>query len=157
MTRGKSNMTSFLDLTLIMVGAIAMLAQVNITNIETGETTRIGEHETAEYFHYATDRLFADGEARLSDKGLDIIAKLAPRIGDARAHVTMPIVRKTANSRLNNWELAAARTAAIFHALQGHGVSESSLQSGPMRVAVNPQDAKQKDPKIEIILIAPKS
>lgn len=157
MSRGKTSMTSFLDLTLIMVGAIAMLAQLNISNIKTAASADIGQHETAQHFAYAPRTLFADNEARLSDKGQAMIAKLAPKIHDGRVRVIVPIDQQAGNSRLNNWELASARTAAIFHALNSHGISETKLESGQMRVEDETPEAGREASKIQIIRITPKT
>lgn len=151
MIRAKANMTSFLDLTLIMLGAIAMLVQVNISDRQSASSPSSRKDNIAEHFHFQAARLFSDNDARLSDEGQALIAKLASKFQDSQIRVIVPVVRQKGSSRLNNWELSAARTAAIFHVLHRNGISEKSLESGPMRVAEAVTDRNEKSGMVEII------
>ncbi|MEM1132585.1 MAG: hypothetical protein AAGH53_06600 [Pseudomonadota bacterium] len=143
MSRRNRTMTGFLDLALIMVGATALVAQVTLQNATDADGT--ASEETVQHFRYAPDQLFAAGEARLLPSGQEIIAKLVPEMGGANVRVKVPLDGGAQQNRLNKWELASARTAAIFHALHKNGVSEERLESTAMRPADSAKGSMQID------------
>ncbi|WOE74753.1 hypothetical protein [Alterisphingorhabdus coralli] len=143
MSRRNRTMTGFLDLALIMVGATALVAQVTLQNATESDGT--AANEAVQHFRYAPDQLFAAGEARLSASGQAIIANLVPEMRGANIRVKVPLDGSAQQNRLNKWELASARTAAIFHALHQNGVAEQRLESTAMRPADNAQGAMQID------------
>lgn len=148
MIRNQPGMTSFLDLALIMVGATALVAQINLENTQSASAA--GNHETITHFRYTTDEIFAGDEARLSDNGQTIIANLVPQMRGAKIRVHVPLYNIASNSRLNQWELASARTAAIFYTLHKQGVSQDRLEAAAIRVSEATGLGDQKVDKISI-------
>jgi hypothetical protein len=67
--------------------------------------------------------LFVDGEAMLSAKGKRRLAKV-----DTGAHYRISVgIDHSGGARLDQWELAAARTAALARALRTAGVAEDRI------------------------------
>ncbi|MEO1045851.1 MAG: hypothetical protein AAFX04_10460 [Pseudomonadota bacterium] len=142
-------MTSFLDLALIMVGATALVAQVNLRQVESAAFA--GDETNARQFHFALEELFAPDDARLSPGGQQEMAELAPRLGDDNVRVHVPAEQAGSSSgRLNGWEMASARMASILHALHRHGIAEEKLETAAIKVTRSEAIMDEEDETVTI-------
>lgn len=111
---------SFADLGLLLLACFVLLHALHQARPDAGAT-----EATAGATLAAAD-LFEPGEARLTETGKAEIAALARRAGGARVEVT-GIGAAERNDRLDAFELAAARAAAVARALKEAGVAEESI------------------------------
>lgn len=97
-----------------------------------------GNADTAAVAGFPAAGLFEPGEAILKT---DARARFAKMGADARVHAARVVVsaqgRDAGSARLDSWELAAARTAAIGRAIRAGGVSDDMIEIAipPMRGA----------------------
>lgn len=83
-------------------------------------------------------RLFEPGEALLTSAGRTQVAAFAARAGQKKIHL-VSIGADLGTSRLDAWELAAARAAAVARALVASGVPEERIQLAIDRAEARPQ------------------
>ncbi|MDM7927765.1 hypothetical protein [Blastomonas fulva] len=136
MTPAQRTTVSFLDLALIMTGVMAMIASVGDRHPAVAEALAdsFGSSApvSAERVTLKLARLFEPQEARLTDQGVADITALGVRARPAKSKtveigIIVPVVAEKGASRLDRWELAAARTAAIMRVLADQGVADSAM------------------------------
>ncbi|MEM8918294.1 MAG: hypothetical protein AAGE37_05480 [Pseudomonadota bacterium] len=137
-------LTSFLDLVLIMLGAMALLIANKLegTRVLDAVSETFGGTGLADPLPaLAIDQLFEHREARLTPEGMARLDTLSRQLSDGQniVHIRVP-VEKTGEDRLLGWELAAARTASIAWQLRQYGVSEDQI------VPKMPDSAQEEDP-----------
>lgn len=88
-----------------------------------------GNADEAAIIGYAATTLFEPGEAILKDDARTRFARLG---AEARAHADRVVVsaqgRDDGSARLDSWELAAARTAAVGRAIRAGGVADDRIE-----------------------------
>lgn len=130
MTPAQRTTLSFLDLALIMTGVMAMIASVGDRHtVADAFSNSFGAQnlERSKTVALPLAKLFEPQEARMTAKGVQAIAALGGKNRQAEFAIAVPVVTQEAASRLDRWELAAARTAAIMRVLADHGVAESAI------------------------------
>ena len=113
---------SFADLGLLLLGCFVLLHAMESAKPKVAGSAAIGEPTSG----YLAADLFERGEARLTERGRALLAGL----GRASAGRNVSIVSTgigEGGSRLDRFELAAARSAAVARTLQENGVGEGSL------------------------------
>ncbi|SIN62815.1 OmpA family protein [Parasphingorhabdus marina DSM 22363] len=142
-------LTSFLDLVLIMLGAMALLIANKLEGnrvLEAVSDTFGGPGLVASLPPMPVDQIFENQEARLSAEGIVRIQTLSRQVSESQniVHIRVP-VEQTREDRLQGWELAAARTASIAWQLRQNGVAEdrivprmpdSAVSEGPAHVTL---------------------
>ncbi|MDM7955996.1 hypothetical protein [Blastomonas sp.] len=131
MTPAQRTTLSFLDLALIMTGVMAMIASVGDRHPAVAEAL-VDSFGTpgaasAQPTTLPIARLFEPQEARLTGQGVAQIAALAHKAKGAHIGIRVPVVAEKGASRLDRWELAAARTAAIMRVLAEQGIADSAM------------------------------
>ncbi len=131
MTPAQRTTVSFLDLALIMTGVMAMIASVGDRHVAVAEafSDSFGA-ETAvrsETVALPLVDLFEPQEARMTAKGVQAVAALGGNNRQAEFAIAVPVVTQEGASRLDRWELAAARTAAIMRVLADNGVADGAM------------------------------
>lgn len=130
MTPAQRTTVSFLDLALIMTGVMAMIASVGDNHPAVAEALSESFGATAQPVQrhaLSLADLFEPEEARLTAAGSRQIAALAEQSKSAEIGISVPVVADKGASRLDRWELAAARTAAIMRVLADHGMADDAL------------------------------
>ena len=131
MTPAQRTTVSFLDIALIMTGVMAMIASVGDRHPAVAEALadNFGARKSAPVERIALPlaRLFEPQEARLAPDGAATIAALGAKARTAEIGIAVPVVAESGTSRLDRWELAAARTAAIMRVLADQGIADSDL------------------------------
>lgn len=131
MTPAQRTTVSFLDLALIMTGVMAMIASVGDRHLTVADaiSDSFGSQAAARARTVALPlaTLFEPQEARLTAKGMQAIAALGGKNRQAEFAIAVPVVTQESASRLDRWELAAARTAAIMRVLADSGVADRAL------------------------------
>lgn len=131
MTPAQRTTVSFLDLALIMTGVMAMIASVGDRHPAVAEAIADGFSQqtpaAVERVALPLARLFEPQEARLTEQGHAAIAALGAKAASAEFGIAVPVVAESGASRLDRWELAAARTAAIMRVLADQGVADSAM------------------------------
>lgn len=124
-------LTSFLDLVLIMLGAMALLIANGLegTRVLDAVSETFGGAGLADPLPaIAIDQLFESREARLAPDGVTRLEKLSRKIVGRQNIVLIRVpVENTQEDRLQEWELAAARTASIAWQLRQYGVVEDQI------------------------------
>lgn len=129
MNRARS-LVGFVDLTLILLGSLAMIGGMERRQKDYADQVEMEPEPDAERHPSASrpiDAIFEPGEARLSDSGRAWIAEIALRGNGAPLAFSVTSAVGDAGARLDDWEIAAARTASILHALRNAGYPEDSL------------------------------
>lgn len=131
MTPAQRTTLSFLDLALIMTGVMAMIASVGDRHPAVAEalSDSFGSADAARSQHVALPlaSLFEPQEARMTAKGVQAIAALGGKNRQAEFVIAVPVLENKGVSRLDRWELAAARTAAIMRVLADQGVADQAM------------------------------
>ncbi|WP_017672631.1 hypothetical protein [Blastomonas sp. AAP53] len=131
MTPAQRTTVSFLDLALIMTGVMAMIASVGDRHLAVADaiSDSFGSDNAARSKTVALPlaSLFEPQEARMTAKGVQVIAALGGKNRQAEFAIAVPVVTQEAASRLDRWELAAARTAAIMRVLAEAGVADGAM------------------------------
>lgn len=131
MTPAQRTTVSFLDLALIMTGVMAMIASVGDRHAAVAEafSGSFGAQAAvrSQTVTLPLAALFEPQEARLTAKGVQAIAALGGKNRQAEFAIAVPVVTQEAASRLDRWELAAARTAAIMRVLADAGVADGAM------------------------------
>lgn len=131
MTPAQRTTLSFLDLALIMTGVMAMIASVGDRHPAVAEAfaESFGKNGQAAAQHVTLSlaSLFEPQEARLTAEGRQAIAALGGKNRQARFAIAVPVMADKGVSRLDRWELAAARTAAIMRVLADQGVADAAM------------------------------
>lgn len=130
MTAGQRSTLSFLDLALIMTGVMAMLVSVGDGHEATAAaiSEQFGvENDSRKEHSFAVARFFEPRDARLTDYGKSALAQFAKLPATTRIQIAVPVLADESEGRLNNWETAAARTAAIMYQLGALGIDEQRM------------------------------
>jgi len=131
MTPAQRTTLSFLDLALIMTGVMAMIASVGDRHPAVADAFAESFGKTgnaaAERVTLKLTSLFEPQEARLTARGRQAIAALGGKNRQAEFGIAVPVVASNGSSRLDRWELAAARTAAIMRVLAEEGVADGAM------------------------------
>ena len=139
MTPAQRTTVSFLDLALIMTGVMAMIASVGDRHAAVAEafSDSFGTDTAAQPRTVALPlaQLFEPQEARMTAKGVQAIAALGGKNRQAQFVIAVPVLENRGVSRLDRWELAAARTAAIMRVLADQGVADQAMLPDLARTA----------------------
>ncbi|MFN3472953.1 MAG: hypothetical protein ACK4ZW_02795 [Blastomonas sp.] len=131
MTPAQRTTLSFLDLALIMTGVMAMIASVGDRHPAVADALVDSFGKPGAALAQRTSlpiaRLFEPQEARLTGEGAAQIAAVARKAQAARIDIRVPVVAEKGASRLDRWELAAARTAAIMRVLADQGIADHAM------------------------------
>lgn len=148
MTPAQRTTLSFLDLALIMTGVMAMIASVGDRHPVVAEalSDSFGSTSAAQSQHVALPlaSLFEPQEARMTAKGMQAIAALGGNNRQAEFVIAVPVLENKGVSRLDRWELAAARTAAIMRVLADQGVADNAMLPDLARSADPPKGTEGK-------------
>ena len=125
---GNRWIVSFIDLTLIMLGAMALLiaGRNEKHQVASAVATTFGRPKQAsQNQNFLIGQLFEKNEARLSQSGKDRISQIAQAVkaGDRAIYINVSVDKRTTD-RLQEWELAAARIASIAYMMKKFGVQE---------------------------------
>ena len=131
MTPAQRTTLSFLDLALIMTGVMALIASVGDRHPAVAEALSDSfgtqDRAAAERIVVPLAQLFEPQEARLTPKGTARLAALGAKAASAEIGIMVPVVAGSGGSRLDRWELAAARTAAIMRVLADQGIADDAM------------------------------
>ena len=131
MTPAQRTTLSFLDLALIMTGVMAMIASVGDRHpvVADAFSESFGQEKAAQaqQVRLKLSTLFEPQEARLTARGRQTIAALGGKNRQADFAIAVPVLAAQGTSRLDRWELAAARTAAIMRVLADQGVTDAAM------------------------------
>lgn len=136
MTPAQRATVSFLDLALIMTGVMAMIVSVGDRHPAVAEalahsfapdSAAARNALSVQRVQLPVNRLFEPQEARLTDRGRAAIAALASKAPAAQFGIAVPVLADPNGSRLDRWELAAARTAAIMRILADQGIADQAM------------------------------
>ena len=117
---------SFADLCLLLLGFLIITqAKPDPAKLAAGIRSLPGPAAPSEA-SFAAARMFEPGEAVLTIAGRREIAAFAARAGKSRIRLRSAGADR-ATTRLDGWELAAARTAAVARALVADGIAEDRL------------------------------
>jgi hypothetical protein len=116
---------SFADLVLLLLGCFVLLHAMEARRPKADAASAPGIAVPAGQL-LAADRLFEAGEARLTERGRARLLVLAGSLRGGGATVSGRGVGE-AGMRLDRFELAAARTAAVARALREGGIAEASI------------------------------
>lgn len=148
MTPAQRTTLSFLDLALIMTGVMAMIASVGDRHPAVAEalSDSFGNQAAARSRQVALPlaSLFEPQEARMTAKGMQAIAALGGKNRQAQFVIAVPVLENKGVSRLDRWELAAARTAAIMRVLADQGVADQAMLPDLARSSDPPEGAAGK-------------
>ncbi|WP_420605840.1 hypothetical protein [Novosphingopyxis sp.] len=147
MKRSRS-MVGFIDLSLILLGSVALIGELQQRDSKPVKTIKSEQAaDRSETIHVAIGRLFEPDEARLSVQGASWVRQLARQAGGRRVSIRVAIDDLQGSARLDGWEQAAARTAAIMHAMKTSGYPARKLEpamprdgKGPSGVTVSIHD-----------------
>lgn len=116
---------SFADLVLLLLGCFVLLHAMEAQRPKAGAAVAPRDAVPAGRM-LAADSLFEAGEARLTESGR---ARLLALVGSLRGGGVTVSGRGVgqAGSRLDRFELAAARTAAVARTLREGGVAEAAI------------------------------
>lgn len=117
---------SFADLILLLLGCFVMLHAMEAQRPKADSASAVNPAPAPVGQLLAADSLFEPGEARLTEAGRARLAVLAGTLRGAGVTVSGRGVGET-GLRLDRFELAAARTAAVARALREAGIAENGI------------------------------
>ncbi len=130
---------SFADLCLLMLGFLILAqARPDKAKLAAGMPDAPKAHAPEAAAQLIAARLFEPGEAVLTDDGRRQIATFAARSGSGRIRLES-LGADRATSRLDAWELAAARAASVARALVADGIAEDRILLAIDRSEGHPQ------------------
>ncbi len=131
MTPAQRTTLSFQDLALIMTGVMAIIASGGDRHPAVADafSESFGQDRAAraQQVRLKLTTLFEPQEARLTAGGRQAVAALGGKNRQAEFAIAVPVVAANRSSRLDRWELAAARTAAIMRVLAEQGVGDGAM------------------------------
>ena len=128
MNRTRS-LVGFIDLSLILLGSVALIGELQQRELRASEAIKPREAENrAELLQVSIGRLFEPDEARLSVQGASWVTWLARRADGRRVAIRIAPDDRDGHNRLDGWEQAAARTAAIMYALETAGYPSAKVE-----------------------------
>ncbi len=123
------SMFGFVDLTLILLGSVALIGQLEQREARASVAIRPNDPEKyREVVSIALTEIFPPNEARISTRGKTWLDGLAKRAKGRRLAVGVAIDTPGPGGRMNSWEQAAARTAAIVYALEASGYPDDRIE-----------------------------
>jgi outer membrane protein OmpA-like peptidoglycan-associated protein len=130
---------SFADLCLLMLGFLILAqAKPDKVKLAAGMPDAPKAHAPVAAAQLIASRLFEPGEAVLTDVGRSQIAAFAARSGSGRIRLES-FGADRATSRLDAWELSAARAASVARALVADGIAEDRILLAIDRAEGRPQ------------------
>lgn len=118
---------SLADLTMVLLGFFVILHAAGPRVAAGAVRSAFGSGQNNSLLlEEAADRLFDPDEARLTATGRERLRQIGSKAGKSMI-VVESFGRSAASKRLDGWELAAARSAAVAHALTEAGVSENRI------------------------------
>ena len=128
MNRSRS-LVGFIDLTLILLGSVALIAEMQHSERLASAVIKPEDApERPEIVNVSIGRLFEPDEARLSVEGASWVARLARDGNGRRIAIRVAVNDHDGIARLDGWEQAAARTAAIMYALETAGYPSGKIE-----------------------------
>ncbi len=119
---GSRSLVGLVDLTLILLGSVALITEVQLRDASTSVALKLEKTAgSSKTISVPVAGLFEPGEARLSSQGSNWVAGLTQRNHGRRIAIAVAPETTRRAGRLDRWEKAAARTAAIMHALEDAG------------------------------------
>ncbi|TXC68771.1 hypothetical protein FSZ31_07265 [Sphingorhabdus soli] len=135
------SMFGFVDLTLILLGSVALIGQLDQREARASVAIKPNDpEEYREVVSVALAEIFPPNEARVSTRGKVWLNGLAERAKERRLAVGVAIDAPGPGGRMNGWEQAAARTAAIIYALEASGYPEDKIEPQLPHVRVGAPD-----------------
>lgn len=134
---------SFADLCLLLLGFLILAqARPDKAKLAAGMPDAPKDHAPELAAQLIAARLFEPGEAVLTDNGRRQIAAFAARTGasGSKGRIRLESLgADRATSRLDAWELAAARAASVARALVAAGIAEDRILLAIDRTEGHPQ------------------
>lgn len=124
------SLVGFVDLTLILLGSLALVGDLERREEESasGPMLEPAPEPASEFVaRRPIAQVFEPGEARLSPAGRAWIERLIGDPQDGAIRVSVAPDSAAQAGRLDQWEIAAARTASIIHALKDAGVADRRI------------------------------
>lgn len=124
------SLVGFVDLTLILLGSLALVGDLERRDEEStsGPVLEPAPEPASEIVaRRPIAQVFEPGEARLSPVGQAWIERVADGTQDGIIRVSVAPDVAARAGRLDQWEIAAARTASILHALKSAGVADERI------------------------------
>jgi hypothetical protein len=139
------SMFGFVDLTLILLGSVALIGQLEQREARAAVAIKPSDPpKRREAVSIAISEIFPPDEARVSTRGRAWLDDLAARAKGRSLAIGVAMDTPAQGGRLNGWEQAAARTAAIIYALKAAGYPEDKIEpqlpharTGPPDIAVS--------------------
>ncbi|MGQ0660661.1 flagellar motor protein MotB [Sphingosinicella sp.] len=120
---------SFADLVLLLLGCFVLLHAMESQRPKADDAASMPRTTAPAGQLLAADSLFEAGEARLTEAGRSRLLALAGSLRGGGATVSGRGVSE-AGLRLDRFELAAARAAAVARALREGGIAEAAIAVG---------------------------
>lgn len=132
---------SFADLCLLMLGFLILAqAKPDKAKLAAGMPDAPKEHAPETAARLVAARLFEPGEAVLTEDGRRQIGSFAARVPAGKGRIRLESLgADRATSRLDAWELAAARAASVARALVSDGIAEDRILLAIDRSEGHPQ------------------
>jgi hypothetical protein len=124
------SLVGFVDLTLILLGSLALVGDLERREEESASGPMLDPApEPASEFvvRRPIAQVFEPGEARLSPEGRAWLERLVGDRHEGAVRVSVAPDVAARAGRLDEWEIAAARTASILHALKAAGVADQRI------------------------------
>jgi hypothetical protein len=122
---------SFADLSLLMLGFFVLL-QANQSSRDVtlaGLSHYFGAIKAPRHADLAADRLFAPGEAMLSEAGhIQLLTAARPLVGGTEMLRIQSLGLAPGQHRFDRWDLSAARLGAVARALVDAGVAPDRIR-----------------------------
>lgn len=142
---GSRSMFGFVDLTLILLGSVALIGQLEQREARAAVAVKPSDpHKRREAVSVAISDIFPPDEARVSIRGRAWLDDIAARAKGRSLAVGVAMDTPAQGGRLSGWEQAAARTAAIIYALKASGYPEDKIEpqlpharAGPPDIAIS--------------------
>lgn len=126
---GARTLIGFVDLTLILLGSVALIGDLEQRDTRTVEAIKPEDPaDHGELVSVAIVNVFEPGEARLSQRGAAWVNRLATRADGRDVTIVVGLANEKDSARLSVWEQAAARTATIAYALQAAGYPDAKIE-----------------------------
>ncbi len=138
---GSRSMFGFVDLTLILLGSIALIGQLEQREARASVAIKPSDPEDyREIVSVALAEIFPPNEARVSARGKVWLNGFAERAKGRRLAVGVAIDAPGPGGRMNGWEQAAARTAALIYVLEASGYPDDRIEPQLPHTRVGPPD-----------------
>ena len=121
---------AFADLSLLMIGCLVLMINTPFSSADTEKPVQGVENGKLSIILRSGD-LFENNEAMITNRGKAIIAEFVARNKDSGQHIELSLNGSDAGSaRLDSWELAAARLAAVSRVMSAKGITRDAIKIG---------------------------